>query len=132
MIYTRKREIKNPILIGKIYANWCFHCKQLIPEWTKMKEKLQSKPYTFIEIESEEHAKMANFKRKYKDIRVNGYPTIFARKGNRFEYYLGDRDADSLERWILSVNDGSVNHRKAIHKKTKRPRGTQRRKRKLI
>jgi len=143
MIYTRKREIKNPILIGKIYANWCFHCKQLIPEWTKMKEKLQSKPYTFIEIESEEHAKMANFKRKYKDIRVNGYPTIFARKGNRFEYYLGDRDADSLERWILSINDRksindrsvsdrNVNKKRAIHKKTKRPRGTQRRKRKLI
>jgi len=109
----------------------------LIPEWAKMKEKLQSKPYTFIEIESEEREKMANFKRKYKDIRVNGYPTIFARKGNRFEYYLGDRDADSLERWILSINDRSVNDRnvndrKAIHKKTKRPRGTQRRKRKLI
>ena len=132
MIYTRKREIRSPILIGKIYANWCFHCKQLIPEWAKMKEKIQSKSYTFIEIESEEREKMANFKRKYKDLRVNGYPTIFAIKGNRFEYYLGDRDADSLERWILSVNDRSVNDRKAIHKKTKRPRGTQRRKRKLI
>ena len=124
MIYTRKRELKKPVLIGKIYADWCFHCKQLKPEWEKMKQKLRSmsKHFAFVEIESQQEEKMANFKRKYKNIQVNGYPTIFAIKGNQPEYYMGSRDANSLEQWVLSrrTNKQAKNTRK------------QRRKRKLI
>jgi len=126
MIYTRKRELRNPILIGKIYADWCFHCKQLKPEWEKMKKKLRSmsKHFIFVEIESQEEEKMANFKRKYKGIQVNGYPTIFAIKDNKPEYYMGSRDANSLEQWVMSY--------KTINKRVSNNTRNQRRKRKLI
>jgi len=131
MIYTRKRELNKPILIGKIYAKWCFHCKQLIPEWKKMKTKIRApkgrpisnlhrynSPFEFVEIECSQKRKMAQFKQKYGNIQVNGYPTIFSKKGTEFEYYTGNRDAASLEQWVKSHKPQKSNLRRT----QKRPR----------
>jgi len=74
---TRKRNRKE--IIGKIYANWCGHCKALKVEWPKFKKMVESKGIShidFVEIEESEKKRIDAFKREH-GIEVSGYPTIF-------------------------------------------------------
>jgi thiol-disulfide isomerase/thioredoxin len=70
---------KNKQIIGKIYANWCGHCKALKVEWPKFKNLVESKGIShidFVEMEESEKNKIDAFKREH-GIEVSGYPTIF-------------------------------------------------------
>lgn len=95
------------IIIGKIYADWCGHCQNLKPEWSKMKKDLQSKmnkdcTIEFVEIEESETNKMDAFKKRFPHLTVSGYPTIFKNTGEKdLEYYNGDRNADEMVNWAL-------------------------------
>lgn len=106
------------ILVGKVYANWCGHCKSLKPEWAKMKNELKSKMKNmgyhikFIEIEESEENKLAKFKTKYPDLNVNGFPTIFKHTGGDLEYYTGSRTADAMASWALGEKTNHKNSKK--------------------
>lgn len=95
------------ILIGKVYANWCGHCQSLKPEWLKMKKDLKSKMrkmgylIEFVEIKEQEQDKLAEFKKRFPNLSVNGYPTIFKSYGNGLEYYQGERTADEMSNWLI-------------------------------
>lgn len=106
MIYTRKRNNRQRILIGKIYADWCFHCKQMKPAWETLKRKMQkltNKPFEFVEIESQDKMKLAKFEKTHGKVQVDGYPTLFSKKiGGPIVLYGGNRDLASLERWVMS------------------------------
>ena len=94
----------SPIIIGKVYADWCGHCQTLKPKWEQLKEILPKGRVQTIEIEETETDKRAEFEKKYKKtINVRGYPTIFKIVNNKIEYYSGPREPEDMKRWVLST-----------------------------
>lgn len=122
----------NVILIGKVYANWCGHCQNLQPEWLKMKKELKSligkrgKIIKFIEIEESEQEKMNQFRERFPNLSVNGYPTIFKNinGGNDLEYYTGDREASKMSEWVLGKKMGGKKQKKTVKRKKSRKNKT--------
>jgi len=88
-------------IVGKIYANNCGYCQMLKPEWNKFKLQIKNnKNIQIKEIEQGEYKKMEDFKERYPDLLVNGYPTIFKIYPNKkIEYYTGDRTAIEMKKW---------------------------------
>jgi thiol-disulfide isomerase/thioredoxin len=103
----------SPIIVGKVYANWCGHCKDLKPEWKKLKKMVPKDSVQFIEIEETESAKRANFEKKIKAaLNVSGFPTIFkVQFGKPVEYYTGERNAQAMRAWILSSSANKKSRR---------------------
>jgi thiol-disulfide isomerase/thioredoxin len=124
-------KTEDKILVGKIYADWCGHCKDLKPEWDKMKKSLEENAKSlgliieFVEIEQSEKQKLEDFKKSNPDLQENGYPTIFKKKnGGKMEHYDGPRGSNDLVNWVL--NDDSGN--KKMGGKTKKTKTTKKKK----
>jgi thiol-disulfide isomerase/thioredoxin len=115
---TRKNQVQSshPIVIGKIYANWCGHCMSLKPLWKEMKKKLRNmekskkSKFVFIEIESskEDQGKLyvndhylKNSPNKL-DLQ-GGYPTLFKIIDGKLSYYESNegRGLPQLMSWSL-------------------------------
>lgn len=117
----------NRVLIGKVYANWCGHCKTLKPEWKKMKKALKkiNSNVEIVEIEEAEKDKLENYKKRINGLNVNGYPTIFKYSGGAVEYYNGERTAHGIQNWALENQknayeiDGGKKRRKSTKKTQK-------------
>lgn len=104
-----KKQSKNKVIVvGKVYANWCGHCKSLKPEWKKMKTRVYSKlgknKVVFEEIEENQMAtKLPRLKNNHGvDINVNGFPTVFKVENGKVDYYGGNRNADAMAEWYLN------------------------------
>jgi len=94
------------VVVGKIYAEWCGHCITLKPEWDAMKIDLKSYPdIELVEIEEKEKDKLDEFKKKYPNVEISGYPTILKVSGETIEYYNGERTKDKIKDWILLSTD---------------------------
>ena len=94
----------SPIIIGKVYADWCGHCQALKPKWEQLKQILPKGRVQTVEIEETETDKRAQFEKKHKKtINVSGYPTIFKIVNNKIEYYSGPREPEDMKRWVLST-----------------------------
>jgi thiol-disulfide isomerase/thioredoxin len=118
------------IIIGKVYANWCGHCQHLKPEWLKMKKELRSKKmsknciFEFVEIEENDAIGMNNFKQRFPQLNVSGYPTIFKNNGDdQLEYYNGDRTSSEMSHWALAKPFSKFSGGKRKHKTMKRKKG---------
>jgi thiol-disulfide isomerase/thioredoxin len=115
----------SPIIIGKVYANWCGHCQQLKPKWDQLKRMLPKGRVQTVEIEEAETHKRAQFEKKHgKTIDVSGYPTIFKIINNKIEYYSGAREPEDMKRWVLSTPPTKKTFRR--HRTPKRRRATRR------
>jgi thiol-disulfide isomerase/thioredoxin len=110
-----------PMVVGRIHANWCGHCKDLIPEWAKMKKLFAGpKKYKFVSIEQSNEGPHLERLNKYlgivedeKKVKLNGgYPTIFKALNGRVEYYEGPRTADKLAEWVGKVVPGGTKKRR--------------------
>jgi thiol-disulfide isomerase/thioredoxin len=94
----------SPIIVGKVYADWCGHCKALKPKWEQLKQILPKGRVQTVEIEEAETDKRAEFEKKHKKtINVSGYPTIFKIVNGKIEYYSGPREPEDMKRWVLST-----------------------------
>jgi len=134
------KHIKKPVVVGLVYADWCGHCKQLEPEWKKMKQNILnsklSKKCEIVDIESKtvdkilpKYAKMT----KENNIPVEGYPTIFLIKNGMLEKYGGQREANALGTWVAGAVNSHMNggrrfshtrkHRKSLKHSMKSKRG---------
>ena len=106
--HNKKNSPKNTIVVGKVYANWCGHCKNLKPEWVRMKSHIQRKKgkthIVYAEIEENEiDTKLKTLQDTNKtQIAVNGYPTLFRIVNGKVEYYNGNREANQMADWYLS------------------------------
>jgi thiol-disulfide isomerase/thioredoxin len=111
-------------IVGKVYANWCGHCQELAPKWAILKKGLPKNRFEFIEIEESESNKRSNFENRIKkQLKVNGYPTIFKiRPNGPVEYYSGERTPEDMKRWALSSNKKSRKEfrRSRFHRRTQR------------
>jgi len=128
---------KNPVIVGLVHANWCGHCKQLMPEWNRMEENISKNPKInnmckIVKIESEhinEELPKYSEMTQQKNIPVQGYPTIFMIKQNRMiDMYGGERNAEALERWIsqatINQNGGKKSKTRKNRKNRKTPKKT--------
>jgi len=101
------------LIIGKIYADWCGHCRMLKPEWNKMKYNIKNNKnhvhqVRYIEIEqAQEQPKVDKVNKIYlsgsekKLALQGGYPTIFKITQGVLEYYNGPRNAEMMQKWAL-------------------------------
>ena len=99
--------IKKPKLVsyGKLYANWCGHCKSMENDWKMVEKRMY--PLKSVNIESEHKDKsIAAFNKKNKtNLAIqNGYPTIFKlkKKGGAVDYYSGGRTESEMLSWLQS------------------------------
>lgn len=99
---TKKHMVKKPkVVVVKVYAEWCSHCKALAPEWERMEMYL--KPHVMaIGVNSEklESGKQEVKKHTGQDLPpVLAYPTIFRISKGKIEQYDGERRAKQMAGW---------------------------------
>jgi thiol-disulfide isomerase/thioredoxin len=132
---------KNIIHVGKIFAEWCGHCKSLQPEWERMKRdikmqlgrSLHNVHVEFVEIGDTEKNKakgltvdgmIAKYNASNKPsmpLASDGYPTLFKVFNGKMEYYTGTRDAKSMYAWYMKgvTPTGVISKRGGYTKKTR-------------
>eukprot|EP01022_Parablepharisma_sp_SALTPOND_P034057 TRINITY_DN903_c0_g1_i2.p1 TRINITY_DN903_c0_g1~~TRINITY_DN903_c0_g1_i2.p1 ORF type:complete len:784 (-),score=123.18 TRINITY_DN903_c0_g1_i2:33-2384(-) len=82
----------HPLVLLKLFAPWCGHCKKLAPDYEKaaIYAKEKNKPYVLAQIDGTLHRKaMSQFN-------VTGYPTIKLIKDGKTLEYTGERTFSSL------------------------------------
>jgi hypothetical protein len=114
---------KNATVIGIIYAKWCPHCKDLIPDendttsppkWKQtidsiklMKDRKRDLFYAQLEEgDIKKDGKLDKLNEKCRGICpdpvvANGYPTVFRVSGGKVETYDGLREPKEMASWLV-------------------------------
>ena len=127
---------KPKIVIGLIHAEWCGHCKRLMPKWKMMKTQINTNlqdQFIFSEIEAaNETSEINNIMKTYlpnskKIITVQGgYPTMFKIENGNLDYYKKRHDIQDMTDWVttnklqISNIDGGSNKSKQKSRKNLR------------
>ena len=100
-------------MILLIHADWCGHCKQLMPQWDDMSKQIDNnddRVLTIKKIEvSDLDSELANLENagiidvNVMKPNVNGYPTMGSITNKTFTKYEGGRSTDELVAWVDSV-----------------------------
>ncbi len=117
----RKEHPKDVVVVGKIYANWCGHCKALKPEWKLLKHQIKhrrSDPktnYVIYAIEQkQQQSEIDRINNTYlrnssEKLEVNGgYPTIFMIRNGVLSYYQGNRTHLEMLKWYTGGGDQAI------------------------
>lgn len=103
---------RHPFVAGKVYANWCGHCRDLKPEWSKMKGLLKKRKHgiQYVEIEDlQKDKKFDEVKQKYGvELNASGYPTLFKIEEGKLSYYDGQRTAEQMADWYANSSSQKV------------------------
>ena len=123
------------LILGKIYAEWCGHCKNLAPKWNVIEKEIpkrfpyNSKPLVYKVEEShmnDEKLGLATLKPYLANPDENvelqgGYPTIFKIVNGTLSYYEGPREIGPIITWAMEGLRTSKESKKSS-KKTRRGR----------
>jgi len=108
-----KKQLKPTLVVGKIYAEWCGHCKTLEPKWDIFDKKItnrfdkKNKPLVYKVEESDIDDPAVGLE----SLRVHladptekvsvqgGYPTIFKIVNGVLSYYDGPREVGPMLMW---------------------------------
>lgn len=121
---TKTSKYKKTICVGKIFAEWCGHCKTLEPEWDNMKKMIKKNKkglknikFDFCEIGDTEQNKMNGqtvdsllietnkyyFPNQEQNVEIQGgFPTLFKICGKNLEYYSGSRTTKEMYKWYTT------------------------------
>ena len=89
------------------HADWCGHCQQMKPEWSKVINQFtgSANNINIAEIES------AHIPSMIKPPTIQGYPTIkMYNSGNEVSEYNGARISDDIAKFALSNNKSNSNN----------------------
>lgn len=112
--FSKKEKDIHVVLV---HANWCGHCKVLMPEWKKMEKQVKrdhqlDAKCEIVKIEmSKQESELPKYKKMIgnKEIEVPGYPTIFLIKKGMLHDYSGGRTSPELVEWVRkSANDQDI------------------------
>jgi len=95
--FTKEKYGKDAIIVGLHYTNWCGYCKQMKPNWFRIKKGIESDSrFSGIKmIENDEEASPTPG--------VSSYPTIYKYRNGKVIQFKGiSSDYDSLREWILA------------------------------
>lgn len=92
------------------YANWCPHCKNVVPEWDRFKQIYDKNSR---QIESKYNTKLDIKKYEDKDIppgtNVAGFPTIMIVYNDKQEEYIGNKNTeDFFKKLINRASDDDI------------------------
>jgi thiol-disulfide isomerase/thioredoxin len=107
------RVVQSVVVVGRVYADWCGHCRAMAKDWEKIKDHFETQTkkyphsktkYEVISINSDEMSvKKPQVEKMYlsnTEIVVKGYPTIFRIIDGKLDYYSGARTYSNLVRWF--------------------------------
>jgi thiol-disulfide isomerase/thioredoxin len=102
-MFENIEDVDDKIYVGKLFAEWCGHCKNMTNDWKEMEDSLhndakngQNVPI-ILNIESTYED---DFTSKNPSFESSGYPTIFKKKPKMpFEYYGGARRSKEFIEW---------------------------------
>jgi len=102
-MFENIEDVDDKIYVGKLFAEWCGHCKNMTNDWKEMEDSLhndakngQNVPI-ILNIESTYED---DFTDKNPSFESSGYPTIFKKKPKMpFEYYGGARRSKEFIEW---------------------------------
>ncbi len=114
---------KKTVVMGIIYAKWCPHCKDLIPDendsetqpkWQQTIDiikgmKNRDRDMYYVQLEDDEirnHGKLDKLNNGCKGIcetpvSANGYPTVFRMSGGKLHVYDGLREPSAMAEWFI-------------------------------
>lgn len=128
-----KTKETTPLVLGKIYAEWCGHCKILEPKWAIISKELpkrfpkKSPPFVY-EVEEtymdDKNRGLGSLKPYLADQRETvelqgGYPTIFKIVHGKLSYYDGPREVGPIIKWAtqgIHLKKQSNKTNKRFHK----------------
>uniref|UniRef100_A0A6C0JZR5 Thioredoxin domain-containing protein n=1 Tax=viral metagenome TaxID=1070528 RepID=A0A6C0JZR5_9ZZZZ len=139
---NHKPDSKPKLVLGKIYAEWCGHCKVLAPKWTVIEKEIpkrfpsKSEQLVYKVEESnmnDAETGLATLKPYLADPMENvelqdGYPTIFKIVNGTLSYYDGPREVGPIITWAMEGLRTSKKSSKKTRKgrKQRRSRHTRR------
>jgi protein disulfide-isomerase-like protein len=99
MVLTAEKKLPDNTKITLILfkADWCGHCKTFKPTWDKISE-IYNKKFNFVTYDADKQTD------KFKEYKVNAFPTVLVKNGNNLMSYEGDRSFDDLNNFIQSIN----------------------------
>lgn len=101
--YLELSKIKKNIMTGgkekpTMYlfkADWCGHCNHFMGTWDKLQKNMKNE-INFVTYDSDKHSN------ELKQWNIQGFPTIYLKKGNQAIEYTGEREINSLVDFIKS------------------------------
>ncbi len=85
---------KNKIILFK--ADWCGHCKNFKPTWDAISKQFNNK-YEFIVYDAD------NQTDKFKEYKVDAFPTVLVKNGDNIISYEGDRTFDDFNNFLQNI-----------------------------
>ncbi len=77
-------------------ADWCGHCKHFKPTWEAISKQYNNK-YEFIVYDADKQ------REKFEEYKVDAFPTVIVKNGNKVMNYEGDRSVDDFNSFLQSL-----------------------------
>ena len=94
MMKTENYSDKKIVLI-LYHADWCPHCKDMMPEW----DKVRSNPPPMCTVKTVEESEIPENEMD----RVEGFPTVVAEVDGKLHNYSGERTASAITDWCSGL-----------------------------